>query len=233
VLPAVAGVTYGESVHTFQWNESSWNTTVMFATAGPFLLVSQDQYFYLDVTDTYPVVGPLLFDLPLAAGWNLVSIPYVGNDYMASMLGLRTGDIVAGWDPATQTYDEVYVVGVSPSFKDFYIEPNTGYWIKATMPEILQLHGSIPSVTQSRSITVPGPGSWAIVGFNSLRTDMSAHDVVANYTGGSVSQVVAYNATSMTYSTYNPLLPFTDFLLIPGQAYWILVTASGVLTYLP
>jgi hypothetical protein len=169
----------------------------------------------------------------LVQGWNFVCVPCVGYGYKASTLGLRTNDIVAGWNPATQAYDKTYVVNVSLPFKDFNIEANTGYWILATAPETLNLIGSFPGGTQSRSITVPGAGSWAVVGFNTLRTDMKASDIVANYTGGSVTQVVSYNATTGQYKTYNPLLPFTNYYLAPGQAYWIMVTATGTLAYSP
>jgi hypothetical protein len=70
------------------------------------------------------------------------------------------------------------------------------------------------------------------VGFNTLRTDMRASDVVANYTGaGAVTQVVSYNAATGAYKTYNPLLPFTNFFLAAGQAYWIMVNETGTLSY--
>jgi hypothetical protein len=169
----------------------------------------------------------------LVPGWNLVSVPLIGHGYNSSTLGLLTGDIVAGWNPATQTYDKIYVVGVSLPFKDFAIEANTGYWIMATASETLNLPGTIPTGTQARAIVVPGPGSWAIMGVNSYRTDMHASDLVVNYSSGSVTQVASYNTATGAYKTYNPLLPFTDFLLVPGLAYWIMVTGSGTLTYLP
>jgi len=56
VLPAVAGVTYGASSHLFAWNETIWNTTVIFSAAGTYDLESEDQYYYLDVTDLYQFV---------------------------------------------------------------------------------------------------------------------------------------------------------------------------------
>jgi hypothetical protein len=234
VLPAVSGVTYGATTHKFAYNETSWNTTVTFAAAGPYNLVSQDQYFYLDVVDTYQVTIPSGggFQMTLVAGWNLVSVPVTSTLYRASTLGLKTNDIVAGWNPSSQTYDKTYIVGVSLPFKDFNIEPNTGYWIMATQVEPLTLSGTPPSGAQSRLITVPGPGSWAIVGINTLRIDMKASDLVVNYTGGfAISQVVSYNAATGQYKTYNPMLPFTNYYLVPGQGYWIMVTGSGTLNY--
>jgi hypothetical protein len=174
----------------------------------------------------------IAFVLNLVKGWNLVSVPGVGFGYKASTLGLLTNDVVVGWNPATQTYDKSYVVGVSLPFKDFSVEPGTGYWIFASAAETLHLKGTIPAGPQSRSVVTPGPGSWVTVGFNSLRT-WQASQLPAMYSGGSITQVLMFNATTMTYKTYNPSLPFTDFAIAPGNGLWILVTASGTWTYTP
>jgi hypothetical protein len=234
-LPAVAGVTYGLSSHKFAWGETSWTTTVVFSAAGSISLKSQDQYFYLDIVDTYAftvVAGG--FQLSLVAGWNLVTVPPIGYGYKASTLGLVKNDIVVGWNSATQIYDKNYVVGVSLPFKDFNIEANTGYWIYVSSPETLTLQGTYPTVQQSKVVTVPASGGWVIVGFNTERTDMRAKDLPGNYTGvGKISQVVSYNPVTKLYKTYNPLLPFTDYALAPGQGYWLMVTGSGTLTYMP
>jgi hypothetical protein len=56
LLPTVAGVTYGASQHTFTYSETSWTTTVVFASAGTYNLNSEDQYFYLDIDDLYAFV---------------------------------------------------------------------------------------------------------------------------------------------------------------------------------
>jgi hypothetical protein len=182
----------------------------------------------------YVEVSQAKFTLSLVAGWNFVTVPRIGWGYMASTLGLQYGDIVAGWNSATQTYDKNYVVGVSLPFKNFAISPNTGYWIMAGGARSLNLYGGIPTEPQYKEITLPASGGWVIVGFNTLRADMHAKDLPGNYTGGgSVSQVVSYNPVTKQYKTYNPLLPFTDFVLVPGQAYWLLCTLTGTLSYTP
>ena len=197
---------------------------------------SMDQYFSLDIADSYSfvVVASGGFVLSLLPGWNLVTVPPVGYGYMANTLpGLQTNDAIYGFSNATQSYDKFYVKNVSPLSKNFAIEPNTGYWILAGGARTLNLQGSMPTGPQSRVITVPGPGAWAIIGFNSLSTTMHANQVPSMYSPGAVSQVVFYNATLGQFKTYNPLAPSTDFVLIPGQGYWILVTGSGTLTYTP
>ncbi len=83
-LPAVAGVTYGASTHTFAWNESSWNTTIIFSTAGSFTLTSRDAYFYLDIVDTASyLVNPAIPEFPT------LLIPIIGAVAIFAVFGKR------------------------------------------------------------------------------------------------------------------------------------------------
>lgn len=186
--------------------------------------------------DVYASAGyfPNLFDLSLVKGWNFVCVPLVGWGYKASTLGLKTGDAVIGWNPATQSYDRNYIVGVSPSTADFTINPSEGYWVYATGPETASLNGMVPNTTQTRTISLPSGGGCAIIGFQSLRTDMRASDVVSMYSDpDAVVMVAGLDAATGTYKSYYRGVPGTDFALAPGQAYWIWCTASGVLSYTP
>ena len=171
------------------------------------------------------------FTLNLLAGWNFVSVPRIGEGYTANTLGLATGDEVVGYDPETQTYDKLFVIGW-PSGLDFAIEGSTGYWVYSATAKPLHLFGAVATSLQSRAITVPSGGGWAIVSFSTLSTTMHASDVPGMYTGGSVTEVVYYDQ-STGYSFYIPGMPFPDFLLVPGQAYWVWCTATGSLSYLP
>ncbi len=189
-------------------------------------------------TDMSPMwwVTTTWLPLNLVAGWNLVSVTPMGFGYMASTLGLATGDVVVSWNPATQTYDKTYTVGVSPPFKDFAIAGSTGYWIFCGAARTLALQGSFPTTTQTRSITVPASGGWVIVGFNSLSTTMKASNIPSMWSVPSgVSIVAAYNPVTMEYQTWTPgSPPFKDFYLVPGNAYWVYFTSSGgTLTYNP
>jgi hypothetical protein len=176
---------------------------------------------------------PPQFDLSIVIGWNFVAVPPVGYGYKASTLGLQTGDIVSGWSPATQTYNQSFVVGVSPLLLDFAIAPSTGYWIYATSNETLHLLGDVPTTTQTRSITLPATGGWVMIGFSSVNTSRHASDIPAMYTGGNITIVASYDTATKSYTTYVVGVPPLDFLLTPGKAYWVLCSLSGTLTYEP
>jgi hypothetical protein len=138
---------------------------------------------------------------------------------------------VAAWDPTTETYTVWW--SFFPEENDFAIEGSTGYWIYANAPVTLTLLGSIPTIPQERTITVPGAG-WAIVGFNSLSTAWTASDVVGMFTAGAVDQVAGWDPIDETYTVWWSFFPEeNNFSLAPGQAYWVYFTASGTLTYMP
>ncbi len=186
--------------------------------------------------DIYAATGwfPNLFDLKLVKGWNLVSISLSGWNYKASTLGLRTGDVVYAWNSTSERYDKTYTVGMSPLFKDFFIDGGTGYWIFTNAPETLNLYGSLPAPGHQKQVNVPDGGGWAAVGFESLNSSRRASDIPTMYSvAGAVRVVTAYDATTGIYKQYSVGRPFGDFKLMPGWAYWIWCSVSGTLSYDP
>jgi ABC-type transport system substrate-binding protein len=172
------------------------------------------------------------FVLNLGTGWNMVSLPLVGFGYKASTLGLLTDDVVSGYNTSTKVYDQNYIVGRSPARNDFTLVESTGYWIYAGGARVLRISGNVPTGTQTLTVTVPVGGGWAIIGFLGLNATRHASDIKTMYSGGTVTTVAGYITATGAYQVYIGT-PRTDFLLVPGQGYWIYVTASGVLTYTP
>ena len=169
------------------------------------------------------------FILKLVTGWNWVSIPVVGSGFNASTLRLDPGDTVSKWDPITKTYKS-YIVGVPVN--DFTIAPGTGFWINVPSgTRAITLYGTVPTGTQQINITVPGIG-WACIGLLGFNTTRHASDLSKMYSGD-IYQVVRWEPVYRFYSSWIPIIPLVnDFLLVPGQAYWLLCT-SGTLTYTP
>jgi hypothetical protein len=172
------------------------------------------------------------FDLNLLAGWNFVSLPFVGYGYMASMLDLGPGDLVVGYNPLIQDYDQTYFWDFAEV--DFALEDSCGYWIYSSVANTLTIQGSYPSVLQSMNIDVPDAyGGWAAVGFTGLDTTRWASDIVGMYTGG-IDLVVEWDPTIQDYSnTYFAMWNEGDFQLSPGMCYWVYFLGDGTLTYLP
>jgi PKD repeat protein len=169
------------------------------------------------------------FRLTLAAGWNLVGLP-MSTGYKASTLGLSSGDQVVQWDSATKTY-KTYVVGLP--LNDFNIVASAGYWIYAASAKTLTLQGSVPTVQQTKAITVPTGGGWAMVSMCSMNTGWKAANLATMFTGSTMTTVVMWNAATQAYTTYVVGLPLNNFSLVPGQGYWVYVNGSGTLTYNP
>jgi hypothetical protein len=237
-MVASAGVTLGAAQHVYSPGDSGvWTTTVNFTTAGSKTITATDSLFSLDVKTTLSVTATAPgFVYVLAPGWNMVSVPLVGTGYMASTLpGLLMDDIVSGWNSATKVYDKNFIIGRSPPRNDFAIVDSTGYWVYVGGPTTLHLYGSVPTTTQSRTITVPTGGGWAIIGFVGLNVTRHARDIPAMYSiPGNITTVASYNPITKSYTSWISVIPtVNNFLLVPGQAYWILVGASGTLAYTP
>ena len=173
------------------------------------------------------------YDVNLVPGWNMVTVPLVGFGYKASTLGLLTDDVVSGYNSSSRVYDKNYVVGRSPARNDFAILDSTGYWIYVNVAETLELKGVIPAGPQSRSITVPPGGGWAIIGLNSLKT-WHASDIPAMFSPpGSVDVVACYDPVTGMYKSYLVGVSRTDYVLVPGQAFWVYCNQDCMMTYDP
>ena len=215
-------------------NDMQRRPSVISTQPGRVFVIWQD-----DKTGTYDVYSSTayfreLFAISLVKGWNFVSIPTTGFAYNASTLGLVKGDIVCGWNSATQTYDKSYIVGLSVPSKDFAISDSTGYMIFASADERILLNGSIPAAKQYRLVSVPAGGGWVTLGLESLSTARYASDIPKMFsTTGGIKLVVSQNPATGASKAYVPGLPNTDFSLVPGQAYWIRCAVNGVLSYTP
>ena len=170
------------------------------------------------------------FMMHLFAGWNLVNIPLSG-DLMASTLGLLPGDEIVRWNSSTQSYDKIYIVGVSPPSQDFPLTANSPYWIFSGTTEDLVIYGSEPPVS-SRWIQVSPGGGWAFIGLSSWHTPgLRAHDVAAMFDPPTVMMVVRWNAPGRYYQTFIAAIPgLNDFALTIGEGYWVYLSGSSMFT---
>jgi peptide/nickel transport system substrate-binding protein len=229
---------------TWVWNDGAVDVTHnVFEATHTYIAEWNDIYrVYVDdgeghnVSDAgflYIEEPPAEFVLDLEAGWNLMSMPLVDHGYMASTLPLDTYEMVSRWDPATQTYDKNYIVGLSGSAADFDIEPGWGYWIAANYARSITLYGELATTTQERIFTVPSEGGWAVAGLPSMETGLWASDLVDMCTEDMVSMVTRWNADTQTYQSYIVQFGIGNFELNPGDGLWLALETSGVLVYEP
>ncbi|MFH1579864.1 MAG: PKD domain-containing protein [Thermoplasmatota archaeon] len=206
-------------------NAGDWFPSVTYTdtVTAPKVGFSTDFSWYVTVRGSH-------FILDLVQGWNLVSLPLIGYGYKASTLPLNPGDSVVRWNEHGY---QILIIGIPMT--DFAIAPSTGYWINVpTGTRTLTLYGYIPNTTQSRDITVPAGGGWALIGFAGLNTSRHASDIPAMFNPGAITTVAKYNPVTRTYSSWLSVIPVVnDFVLVPGEGYWALCSASGTLSYSP
>ncbi len=229
---------------TWVWGDGDVDVTVNVPTASHTYTAPLDSVYWVYVDDgqghnvsdgAFVVIeeAAATFTLELLVGWNMVTIPLVNHGLKASTLGLQFGDMVSRWDPATQTYDKNYIVGISGSASDFDLEASWGYWIATNTAQSIEVTGEVATTTQTRTITVPGGGGWVQIGLASLATDLWASDIVDMCTADMLSMISKWNAASQTYSSYIVQFGIGDFQLNPGDGVWLAADMSGVLSYEP
>ena len=153
--------------------------------------------------DTVPVVVTT-FDvtLNLSAGWNMVSLPVVPDNYSVDVL--FPGHVGAfGWDGIDYVSADLFQIGY-------------GYWLALLEPETVVLSG-VPVTTYTRDII----GGWNMVGSISMVTDTSAFE-------DTPSGIILPNALNW-YDPDGAIYVLSD-MIEPGKGYWLPSLDAGVLT---
>ncbi len=158
-------------------------------------------------------------DIPLEAGWNLVTVP-VGNDFSASSLGnaIPGCDIVAYWNASAGMF-ESYVVGVTPG-DGFAIEDGVGYFVYVNTSDTFSVTGAPLS-----TVAVDLYTGWNTIGwFDAAATSASSLAPSVPY-----CSIAAYwNASSSTFESYTVgVTPPPGFTITRGMGVFVYVTAPG------
>ncbi len=166
------------------------------------------------------------FDIPLHAGWNLVSLPLDPADYnvrtlLASIAG--SYDVVYAWDSAAQAWKSFAPALPDPQSLQS-LSRAQGFWIRMTQADTLQVTGC-----QQGQATILLNAGWNLVGFPAG----SARDVAAALASieGKDALVYAYDAANPTrpWSKYSAAAPpYANDLtaLEPGRGYWVKATQA-------
>ena len=207
-------------------NESLTNSAVATALSGNKLSLSlrmpaeSTRIVRLDLTNSQ------VYSIPLAAGWNLVSLPGFPlssrtSDLFASIRGRL--DRIYAFDAATQrwrSYDDrlPYAQRLSA------IASWQGLWVHTTTTTTWQVR----CVPQAQ-VTIPLRRGWNLIGYP-LQTVQDISEAVAPL-GARYRIIYTYDALDHTqpWRSYSPEVPQplnSLSLLMPAKGYWIEVTEA-------
>jgi photosystem II stability/assembly factor-like uncharacterized protein len=138
--------------------------------------------------------------IPVAAGWNMISLPVIPQDFTESKLFPGALSPLFAFSSLMG-----YNYGAP-------LQTGTGYWVRYAAPRDLIITGDSLAIQQ---ITVSA--GWNLIG--SITTPISASSI-----GSMPPGIISGNLF-----TYNNGYTIADSLQ-PGRAYWLRTTASGTIT---
>ncbi|UCE17420.1 MAG: T9SS type A sorting domain-containing protein [Gemmatimonadota bacterium] len=154
-------------------------------------------------TDAIPVtVIPFEVSVDLAAGWNMVSLSVVPDDYDVDVL--FPGNVGAfGWNGSDYVEVDVFEIG-------------DGYWLAVETPQTVVLSG-IPVMNYTSDILA----GWNMVGSIAAETDT-----------GAFVDTPAGNILPKTLQWYDPALGIYKItgVVQSGKGYWLAALYAGTLT---
>jgi hypothetical protein len=166
-------------------------------------------------------IPPVIHNIPLDEGWNLISLPLEQRDGAISEV---LSSIDGKWD-CIQTYDalspdpwKTNATFKSAALNDLHtLDHRIGFWINTTEPGVtLIVSGDLPTST-----SIPLYTGWNLVGYPSL----VERDIATALVGtGYDLPVEGYNATAPYH-----ISPLADtYMMKPGEGYWVHVPADTV-----
>ena len=162
------------------------------------------------------------YNIPLSAGWNLVSLPLIPNSIVIEdVLANISGDVDVVW-----YYDTGGWLSYKPEVSGGTletIEDGKGYWINMDVANTLIVNG----------VEMPGPGpaetpptypvvtGWNLIGFKSVDSVKSS-----TYLSG-VSYITVYGYDESYFPVTQSASGGIDNDMNPGSGYWLYASAAG------
>jgi len=204
-----------------------------------FGLSSTDQFVNAVWTDTRNAaisgqdifatfVDAPLYSIRLLSGWNLISLPLIPDNPSITILlstQIQTKNVVVVWTfSSTSRSWLVFIPDKSSTFTT--MKDGAGYWVYMQTADTLYLDGTViaPVSTPPSYSLIQG---WNLVGFKpqpSIQSE-SVGQYLSSITGNyDPNNVWAYDNTSGGW-----IRAHAGYMLEPGQALWILMTAPATL----
>ena len=158
---------------------------------------------YLGFSDTVPVtVDAFEVSIDLAAGWNMVSLPVVPDDYSVDVL--FPGNVESyGWDGNDYIDADVFEIG-------------KGYWLAMAEAQTVVLSG-VPVMTYTSDL----PAGWYMIGSVAAQTDTGA------FVDTPESSILP--KTLQWYDPAQKIYVLTG-VVDPGKGYWLASRNAVTLT---
>ncbi|MCK4265950.1 MAG: exo-alpha-sialidase [Thermoplasmata archaeon] len=178
---------------------------------------SREQIFYKRYPDFPPDPE---YNITLNKGWNLISLPLEQqNESITEVLSSIDGkwDYIQAYDALDTDPWKTYATFKPGQLNDLsYLNHRIGFWINVTEPGVtLTVSGYVPSLT-----SIPLYAGWNLVGYPSL-----TNETVANALWGTgADQVMVCN----TSESYNIQEVGPEYIMRPGEGYWVRVVADSV-----
>jgi len=201
-----------------QWTDSS----------GGVVGDTASNYFYSVTTvnaaeresDPSNKAGEFDFELKTTPGrkYNWIALPLDSDITKASELCSAIGSGCAEVSKHNATMQGYSTYTPILPFTDFDLIPGYPYRVTMTEDATFSLAGKVLTSWPTFSLkTTPGRKyNWIALPLDSNITKASE---LCSAIGSGCAEVSKHNATMQGYSTYTPILPFTDFDLIPGYPY--------------
>jgi hypothetical protein len=194
-------------------------------------LVYTDEFRWADASSTFEDVAPggkstgppaaSTFNLNLAAGWNLISLPLKPtNPSVDKVLTPISGkyDAIYAYDSAEGQYSTFIPGGENNDLTT--LAEGRGYWIYMNQAGTLTVNGSpAEKAVQLRT-------GWNLVGLNSTAATASAAALAS--IEGKYSAVYGYDSSTAQYRGYIPSGDTSLSSLKPGEGYWIFADSNAV-----
>jgi len=162
--------------------------------------------------------------------------PYATASDLATELGPGRADVIAKWNPATQSSILYYYFRGAWRGTDFTINPGDGLWLGARSTFSWAFVGTDPATTLSFTLNSPPMGNvnWVSVPYTGTYTraaDFVVH-IEGNTGGGAntkISDVVMWDSTTQSYRRFywtSSGWTGDNFVLGPGDAVYFQIVAS-------
>ncbi len=171
-------------------------------------------------------------EIPVVAGWNLISLPVVpNNNNLKTILApqIATGHLTIVWSYLTATKSWISFTPPSTGTLTTLVD-GKAYWVRMTTADTIIVGGTvIPPAVGPPSYVLPQ--GWNLLGFKpqpNIENETVSFYLSSISSGYDPNSVYIYNNLSGAWTKANG-----NTLLLPGQGLWIYVTSATPVTLRP